>query len=332
MPTRRPLGACQALVCKKILTACRTPPPSLTLFGRLAFLRGPWADHDIIFGMDWLRAHNPEVNWTLPQVSFTRCPKECTLSQTPLIITSQRAQTRSTTINAIQPSTPEEDTSEPSYTYEAFTAFEETLSGHKYYISVRASTTTSTQIAMCNMPKSTVTTIPEQFHRYTKIFSEEASQCLPKHQSWDHAINLIPGATIKKCGIYRLTPKEMDALCEHLADQLEKGYIRYSKSPMPSSLFFVEKKGGALRPVQDCHWLNDITIKNTAPIPLIPCYVSSLSHDCLDYIALTCHRLAQSVISSHVLSIVTHPRIGVLGFSFGLSFKASPHYVYKLVL
>jgi hypothetical protein len=32
------------------------------------------ADHDIIFGTDWLRAHNPEVNWMLPQVSFHQVP------------------------------------------------------------------------------------------------------------------------------------------------------------------------------------------------------------------------------------------------------------------
>jgi hypothetical protein len=98
------------------------------------------------------------------------------LSQTPLIIMSQKAQTRATTINAIQPSTPEEDASKPSYAYEAITAFEETLSSHKYYITVRASTTTSTQIATHNMSKSTVTIIPEQFHRYAKVFSEEASR------------------------------------------------------------------------------------------------------------------------------------------------------------
>jgi hypothetical protein len=228
------------------------------------------ADHDIIFGMDWLRAHNPEVNWILPQVSFTRCPKECTLSQTPLIITSQKAQTHATTINAIQSCTSEEDTSEPSYANEAITAFEETLSGHKYYIPVRASMTTSTQIATRNMDKSTVTIIPEQFRRYAKVFSEEASHRLPKHQPWDHAIDLIPGATIKKCGIYRLTPKELQALCEWLADQLAKGYIRLSKSPMPIPMFFIEKKGGDLRPVQDCRALNNITVKNAAPIPLIP--------------------------------------------------------------
>ena len=27
-------------------------------------------DHDIILGTDWLHAHNPEVDWTLPQVVF----------------------------------------------------------------------------------------------------------------------------------------------------------------------------------------------------------------------------------------------------------------------
>jgi hypothetical protein len=238
------------------------------------------ADHDIIFGTDWLCAHNPEVDWTLPQVSFTRCPKECTLSQTPLIITSRKAQTRATTINTIQPSTPEEDASEPSYTYEVFTAFEETLSGHKYYVSVQASTTTSTQIATHNMSKSTVTIIPEQFCHYAKVFSEEASRRLPKHQPWDHAIDLVPGATIKKCGIYHLTPKELQALCEWLADQLAKGYIRLSKSPMPVLMFFVKKKGSDLRPVQDCCALNDITVKNTVPIPLIPELIDRLRGVC----------------------------------------------------
>jgi hypothetical protein len=130
------------------------------------------------------------------------------------------------------------------------------------------------------MSKSTVTIIPEQFRRYAKVFSEEASHRLPKHQPWDHAIDLVPGATIKKCGIYRLTPKELQALCEWLADQLEKGYIHFSKSPMPVPMFFVKKKGGALRPVQDCRALNDITIKNVAPIPLIPGLIDRLRGTC----------------------------------------------------
>jgi hypothetical protein len=43
-------------------------------------------DHDIILGTDWLKAHNPEVNWTMSQLAFTWCPKTCTLSEQPLVI------------------------------------------------------------------------------------------------------------------------------------------------------------------------------------------------------------------------------------------------------
>jgi hypothetical protein len=28
-------------------------------------------DHDIILGTDWLHAHNPEVDWAVPQIAFT---------------------------------------------------------------------------------------------------------------------------------------------------------------------------------------------------------------------------------------------------------------------
>src|SRR4029077_18414583 len=52
-------------------------------------------------------------------------------------------------------------------------------------------------------------------------------------------------------------------------DNLAKGYIRPSKSPMSSPLFFVDKKDGKKRPCQDYRYLNDWTIKNAYPLPLI---------------------------------------------------------------
>src|SRR5882762_11935085 len=38
------------------------------------------ADQDIIFGTDWLHAHNPEVNWSHSQIVFSHCPVSCHLS------------------------------------------------------------------------------------------------------------------------------------------------------------------------------------------------------------------------------------------------------------
>ena len=43
---------------------------------------------------------------------------------------------------------------------------------------------------------------------------------------------------------------------------MRKGYIRPSKSPQTSPVFFVGKKDGSKRMVMDYHNLNDQTIKN----------------------------------------------------------------------
>ena len=32
---------------------------------------------DIILGMPWLQAHNPEINWETREVRMTRCPQIC---------------------------------------------------------------------------------------------------------------------------------------------------------------------------------------------------------------------------------------------------------------
>jgi RNase H-like domain found in reverse transcriptase/Reverse transcriptase (RNA-dependent DNA polymerase)/Integrase zinc binding domain len=68
---------------------------------------------------------------------------------------------------------------------------------------------------------------------------------------------------------YNLTPEEQKELDKLLNENLEKGYIRLSQSPQASPFFFVKKKDGRLRPCQDYWYLNDWTIKNAYPLPLI---------------------------------------------------------------
>ncbi len=69
---------------------------------------------------------------------------------------------------------------------------------------------------------------------------------------------------------YPLATTEGGALMEFLNEQLQKGYIRPSKSPYASPFFFIKKKDGKLQPVQDYRKLNALTIKNRYPLPLIP--------------------------------------------------------------
>jgi hypothetical protein len=57
---------------------------------------------------------------------------------------------------------------------------------------VVARTTVSMTLAK-EATKSTVEAIPLAFRKYKKVFSDEEAQRLPKHQPWDHKIDLIPG-------------------------------------------------------------------------------------------------------------------------------------------
>jgi hypothetical protein len=57
---------------------------------------------------------------------------------------------------------------------------------------------------------------------------------------------------------------------------LEQGTIRRSKSPYAASFFFVKKKNGKLRLIQDYRPINEWTIKNRYPLPLIPQLIDRL--------------------------------------------------------
>jgi len=70
---------------------------------------------------------------------------------------------------------------------------------------------------------------------------------------------------------YNLTQEELKLQEEFIKDNLEKGYIRPSQSHMASPFFFVSRKDSKqLRPTQDYRYINEWTVKNTYPLPLIP--------------------------------------------------------------
>jgi hypothetical protein len=108
--------------------------------------------------------------------------------------------------------------------------------------------------------------IPKEYQKFAKVFSEEESQCFPPRRSCDHAIEFKPGAPDAiKCKIYPMTWVKDEALDVFIDEQLEKGYIRPSKSQYASSFFFIKKKDGKLRPVQDYGRVNAWTVHNQSP-------------------------------------------------------------------
>lgn len=74
-----------------------------------------------------------------------------------------------------------------------------------------------------------------------------------------------------------MSQPEDEELRRFLDDALAKGYIVSSKSPMVSPVFFVKKKDGKLRFVQDYRKLNAVTIKNRYPLPLASDIINRLT-------------------------------------------------------
>ena len=102
-----------------------------------------------------------------------------------------------------------------------------------------------------------------------RVFNKAVFKKLPDQSKWDHAIELTPDATLKDCKVYLLNIKKQEELNKFLEEHLKSGWIRLSKSLCAASFFFIKKKDGTLRLVQDYQQLSEVTIKNKYPLPLI---------------------------------------------------------------
>ena len=99
---------------------------------------------------------------------------------------------------------------------------------------------------------------------------------MPIRKLWDHAIDVKEGFVSKKGKVYLLSREERKEVHKFISEQLRKVYIRSSKLPQTVPVFFVGKKDGKKWIVQDYWYLNEWTIKNNYPLPLISDIVENI--------------------------------------------------------
>jgi hypothetical protein len=111
--------------------------------------------------------------------------------------------------------------------------------------------------------------IPPAYHKFLPLFSKaEANKLLP-HHPYDHQIPLKEGFTPPFGPIYSLSRMELGALKKWLDENLSKGFICVSSSPAGTPILFVKKSDGSLHLCVDYQGLNEGTIKNWYPLPLL---------------------------------------------------------------
>jgi hypothetical protein len=120
--------------------------------------------------------------------------------------------------------------------------------------------------------------ILKEYQQHHKVFSDQQATRFPPSRPEDHAIKLIPGApeTIS-CKVYPLTLAEQEATRKFLEENERLGYIKKADSPWSSPWFFIKKKDGTLRPVQDYREVNKWTVRDVYPIPRIEQILESLN-------------------------------------------------------
>jgi len=103
--------------------------------------------------------------------------------------------------------------------------------------------------------------VPEKFHEWIKVFGKKQSERMSTRKLWDHAIDIKEGFVPRKGKVYLLSREEREEVREFVKEQLWKCYIRPSKSPQTALVFFIGKKDGKKRMVQDYQYLNEWTVK-----------------------------------------------------------------------
>uniref|UniRef100_A0A0W0GC45 Putative reverse transcriptase-rnase h-integrase n=1 Tax=Moniliophthora roreri TaxID=221103 RepID=A0A0W0GC45_MONRR len=198
----------------------------------------------MILGLPWLQDHNPDIDWIMGVIRFR--PRRKIMVRRPIKHFSgilDRAEDEEVIIWSFIRG--EEDSDE---------------------IRINAKLSTSQVLAQAHevKSKSLEELIPPYLLDYTDRFEKKKSERFPPSRPYDHAIDLKPN----------FKPQDYE--------NLRKGYIRPSKSLMASPFFFVSKKeAGALRPCQDYRDLNNRTIKNRYPLPLVTNLVDKLKMACV---------------------------------------------------
>jgi hypothetical protein len=100
-------------------------------------------------------------------------------------------------------------------------------------------------------PKGFENIVPTSLHTYADVFSEMAFDSLPERHKWYHPIELEHEPSPRLHKVYPMTLAEQTEMDAFLEEALATGHIRQSKSPLGALVFFIKKKDGKLRFVQD---------------------------------------------------------------------------------
>lgn len=124
-------------------------------------------------------------------------------------------------------------------------------------------------------------TVPPEVQQLIKLNASlfQDSTGLPPQRAFDHKIPLVPGVKPVSVKPYRYSPTHKDEIERQIKEMLMKGIIKPSHSPFASPVILVKKKDGSWRFCVDYRQLNNITVKDKYPLPIVDELLDELHRD-----------------------------------------------------
>ena len=169
-----------------------------------------------------------------------------------------------TTVRVTNMSTFERDNEDGDSYFGAFV----TPCSSQHLASMHANLNLDTSTPLPRPAEPDLSKIPSEYSDLHQAFIKSTAE-LPAHGPHDLGIDLEPGKQPPFGPLYSLSADELKLVHDYLVDMMAKGLIRVSNAPCGAPILFARKKDGSLRLCVDYRRLNNITIKNVYPLPLI---------------------------------------------------------------
>jgi len=166
----------------------------------------------LILGYDWLKGHNPKIDWEKREVEMTCCPLQCEGGRA---LRKEQTHQKRTELQALRSCRDR--------------LFLTRLLPELTQTDLRAMATTSQHLVegarRSKETQAATALLPAYIAEFQSVFAKEDFDILLEHRKWDHAIELIPGAKPKSSKIYSLSPLEQTELDAFLEENLRTGRI-----------------------------------------------------------------------------------------------------------
>jgi transposase InsO family protein len=206
--------------------------------------------YPIVLGIPWMQYHDVAIRFSSNTVTFDspRCKKSCLPSPAPAVTTGLTPPS----IHIIGAAAFLRNSKKPGTTTAALSLYE-----------------IKNALGETKNENNWKEKVPQEFHEFFQMFDEELSKNLPPRRPYDHTIPLKDNKEPPFGALYGMSQEELKALKEYIEDNMTKGFIQASSSPAGAPVLFVKKADGSLRLCVDYRGLNEVTIKNRYPLPLI---------------------------------------------------------------